>query len=313
MKARDIALALVIAIVWGANFSVIEIGLRSFPPLLFAALRFAVVALVALVVFRPPTGHWRYVLQYGLYMGLLQFGCLFFAMNGHADAGTSALVLQAQVPLTMLMAGLLLREKATGIQWLGVVIAGAALGLLYVNQSGRMDAFGLMLTLFAAINFAAGNLTMRRAQGISGIQLVAWSCVLPPLTLLGLSLLLEGPTTVQAFAYADFTGWVALAYVSLLATLGGFGFWGVLLGRYGTGRVLPFSFCVPIFAQIAAALILQEPLGMMEWGVTLGVVAGAMLCQVLARPSKTLASIHGRLTRRRYGRKTPAAECRACV
>jgi DNA-binding NarL/FixJ family response regulator len=41
MPRRHAVLALVVAICWAVNFVVIDIGLESFPPLLFAALRFA--------------------------------------------------------------------------------------------------------------------------------------------------------------------------------------------------------------------------------------------------------------------------------
>ena len=39
MPRRDAVLALVVAVCWAVNFVVIDIGLESFPPLLFAALR----------------------------------------------------------------------------------------------------------------------------------------------------------------------------------------------------------------------------------------------------------------------------------
>jgi drug/metabolite transporter (DMT)-like permease len=38
MPRRHAVLALVVAVCWAVNFVVIDIGLRSFPPLLFAAL-----------------------------------------------------------------------------------------------------------------------------------------------------------------------------------------------------------------------------------------------------------------------------------
>ena len=44
MKITDQFLALLVAFVWGTNFVLIEIGLRDFPPFLFASLRFLLVA-----------------------------------------------------------------------------------------------------------------------------------------------------------------------------------------------------------------------------------------------------------------------------
>ena len=47
MPRRHAVLALVVAVCWAVNFVVIDIGLESFPPLLFAALRFGLIAFPA--------------------------------------------------------------------------------------------------------------------------------------------------------------------------------------------------------------------------------------------------------------------------
>lgn len=44
MTRRDYVLALLVAIVWGANFTVIQLGLNGVPPMLLAALRFLLIA-----------------------------------------------------------------------------------------------------------------------------------------------------------------------------------------------------------------------------------------------------------------------------
>lgn len=44
MRPAHISLAVLVAAVWGVNFTVIEVGLDHFPPLLFSALRFLVAA-----------------------------------------------------------------------------------------------------------------------------------------------------------------------------------------------------------------------------------------------------------------------------
>jgi O-acetylserine/cysteine efflux transporter len=44
MPRRHAVLALVVAVCRAVNFVVIDIGLESFPPLLFAALRFGLIA-----------------------------------------------------------------------------------------------------------------------------------------------------------------------------------------------------------------------------------------------------------------------------
>lgn len=58
LGARDGALLLLVAALWGGNFIFSKIKLASFPPLLFPALRFALLAALAPFV-APPSAPWR--------------------------------------------------------------------------------------------------------------------------------------------------------------------------------------------------------------------------------------------------------------
>ena len=51
---RHMALAVLVAAVWGLNFVLIDVGLKDFPPLLFCALRFTVVAVPAVFLVGGP-------------------------------------------------------------------------------------------------------------------------------------------------------------------------------------------------------------------------------------------------------------------
>jgi len=53
VNRRDSLLAALVAALWGFNFVVIDWGMGAVPPLLFAAVRFAVVSLPVLFVPRP--------------------------------------------------------------------------------------------------------------------------------------------------------------------------------------------------------------------------------------------------------------------
>ena len=61
MLRRHVVLALVVAVCWAVNFVVIDIGPKSFPPLLFAALRFGLTALPAIFFVPRPGVRWRAV------------------------------------------------------------------------------------------------------------------------------------------------------------------------------------------------------------------------------------------------------------
>src|SRR5262245_55066188 len=96
--------AVLVAAIWGVNFVVIEIGLRNLPPLILTALRFVVVAVPLIFLVPRPSARLRYIVGYGLVLGVLKFGALFTAMASGMPAGLASLVLQAQALISVLLA-----------------------------------------------------------------------------------------------------------------------------------------------------------------------------------------------------------------
>ena len=86
MPRRHVLLALAVAVVWGVNFVVIHVGLDTFPPLLFAALRFCLVALALPFVPRPGVPV-KYVIAVGVFLSAGQFGLLFLGIDKGMPAG----------------------------------------------------------------------------------------------------------------------------------------------------------------------------------------------------------------------------------
>ena len=81
MVRRDCLLAAAVAAVWGFNFVVIDWGMQGVPPLLFAALRFALVAFPAVLFLPRPEAPWRTVAGVGIFMSLGHFGFLYLAWD----------------------------------------------------------------------------------------------------------------------------------------------------------------------------------------------------------------------------------------
>lgn len=116
MNRRDTALAILVAALWGFNFVVIDWGMGSVPPLLFAAIRFTVVALPACLFIPRPPVPFRSVAAVGAFMSLGQFAFLYLSLHLGMPPGLAALVLQAQVVFTIVLAAFALRERPSAAQ-----------------------------------------------------------------------------------------------------------------------------------------------------------------------------------------------------
>jgi O-acetylserine/cysteine efflux transporter len=255
------ALAVIVTVIWGVNFVVIEAGLQDVPPLVLTALRFVASALPLVFVVPRPTAKLRYVIGYGLVLGVVKFGLLFTAMAHGMPAGLASLVLQLQALFSLALAAVLIRERPGTGQILGVILATAGMGLLATGGVGRFSAIGFLLTVGAAAAWAVANVVVRASGETRPLSLLVWSSLVPPVPLLGLSALVDGPSTV-AHALTHLTGrdLLCLAYVAYLSTLVGFGLWNRLIARYSVSRIAPFSLLVPVFGLAAAWLVDGEAL-----------------------------------------------------
>ena len=268
LPSRHLALAALAVLIWGVNFTVLDAGLAVFPPLLFAALRFALVAVGCCFVPRPKVA-WRWLLLIGLFTGTGQYALLYLGMAAGMPPGLSSLVMQAQVPLTILVAGLALREKPAARQSLGIAVSAVGLGLVGMARGGSVTVLSLLLVLGGAASWGIGNACTRIAQPDSGFRLVIWSSLVPPLPLFGLSLLHEGAhRDAASFGNAGASAWLSLGYSVLLSTILAMGVWSMLLTRYQADRVAPFALAIPILGLATGRLVKGE-------SVTLPMLLGA--------------------------------------
>jgi O-acetylserine/cysteine efflux transporter len=292
MRPRDILLAVGIAAVWGLNFIAIEIGVSRVPAVLFCALRMAACGLPLLVVRKGPGVPWRWALLSALVMGVIYFPLFFVGMQEGMPAGLTSLVIQSQAVFTMLLAVPLLRERPSGRQIVGILIAVAGMVVVADGVGGARPPFAFALVLVSAAFWGLNNIIMRRAAPPDTLTFVMWMGALSALPLVGLSLVLEGPAAGLAGLRAfDLPVLGALAYTSALSTLAGFAWWGNLLKRYGAGTVAPFSMLVPFFGMSSAAVVLHEALAPTDLIGGAFVVGGILFGAVTLRRSRRASNV----------------------
>ncbi|MFF3830062.1 EamA family transporter [Streptomyces sp. NPDC002458] len=289
MRPLHIALAALVAAVWGVNFVVIELGLAHFPPLLFSALRFLVAALPAVFLVGRPTVAWKYVVGVGLALGVAKFGLLFIGMDRGMPAGLSSLVLQVQAVFTALFAALALSERPGRTRVLGMGIALAGIGVAAVDEGAGGPVLAFVLVIAAAACWGVSNVITRKAAPRDSLNFMVWVSTVPIVPLLGLSLLFEGwDRDTEALAALDWTGAGTLVYVAWISTVFGFAAWGFLLRHHPASSVAPFTLLVPVFGMSSAALLLGEPVSPLRWCAAALLVGGVALTS-LARHRPAVA------------------------
>ncbi|MFF3516046.1 EamA family transporter [Streptomyces sp. NPDC002573] len=287
MRPAHLALAVLVTAVWGVNFTVIEIGLGHFPPLLFSALRFLAAAVPAVFFVGRPKVAWKWIFSVGLVLGVAKFGLLFLGMNAGMPAGLSSLVLQIQSVFTALIAFAALGERPTRVRALGMAVAlvGVVLAAVDEGTAGPLGAFALVIA--AAAFWGLSNVLTRKASPPDALNFMVWVSTVPVLPLLGLSLLTEGPSRdLSALRALDWQGVGVVLYVAWITTVFGFGAWGWLLRRHPASTVAPFSLLVPVFGMSSAALFLGEQITPLRWGAAALLVGGVALTSLAPKGAR---------------------------
>jgi O-acetylserine/cysteine efflux transporter len=261
MTPRHTLLALLVVVIWGVNFLAIDFGLVGVPPLVFLALRFVLVAIPAVFFIKPPAIGWKNILLIGAFLSLGQFSLLYIALALGMPPGLASLLHQSQVVLTVIVSAIMLRERPTRRQLIGIAVGMTGLAVVVIGHGYTAPWLPVLVLLMASLSWAIGNVLSRRAKVASGLSLVVWSGVVVPIPALALSLIVDTPAVVvSSIAHLS---WVAIGttlYTAVFASLIGYGIWNSLLARYPTSAVVPFTLLVPVVGILAAwAAVGEQP------------------------------------------------------
>jgi O-acetylserine/cysteine efflux transporter len=279
---RDRLLAVLVAVCWGLNFPATALALEHFPPLFMVALRFALVALPTVLLVPRPAVRLRWLFGTGLGIGVLQFAFLYLGMAAGMPSGLASLVLQASAPFTVLLAGVFLRERLTRRQVAGIVIAVGGLAAIAAHLGQTAALLPVVLTLCGALGWAIGNVCSRQAHAPKPLHLTLWMSTVPPIPMLTVALIVEGPARIgasltSAFSLAALPSVLGLLYIVLIATVLGYGLWNRLLSNYPSSTVAPFSMLVPVVGVISSWLIFGETFDAAEIVAGAAVIGGVLV------------------------------------
>lgn len=290
MTVRHTLLALVVVVVWGLNFLVIDFGLDDVPPFVFVALRFFFVAIPAIFFIPRPAIGWKNLVLIGVFLSLGQNCMLYLSLVLGMPPGLASLLLQAQVVLTVIVSAVVLRERPTRQQLLGIVIGMLGLAIVVIGHGQAAPWLPAVVILLGALSWAIGNVLARRAQAASGLSLVVWSGLVVPLPSLVLASVVDGPAAV-AFSLTHLS-WAAILstlFTVVFSSFIGFGIWNTLLTTYSTSAVVPFTLLVPVVGILAAwAIVHEQPTLPQIVGGTIMLAGLAIAVIVIRRPAPEL-------------------------
>ena len=288
MTRRDLFSGVLVTLVWGCNFSVIEWGLQSVDPYLMTVLRFLFCA-IPLIFFMPrPEGiSYRTLVLYGTLFGAGLWWVVNFAIHNGLSAGMSSVFLQFSAFFTMLLSTLLLREPMNGVHMAGIVIASTGLAILLLFTDDPSTIAGVGLVLLAALAWSLCNLLIKIKRPKAMLAFMVWTSAFAVPVMAALTIAIEGWQPVRDLKDAmTWQAGVSILFQSYVTTIAGYAIWNSLMKKYPAAEVAPLSLLVPVTGMLASAFFFEEVLAVHQVvailivlsGVGVFLNAGRLLC-----------------------------------
>jgi len=259
MALRDFALLVFVCLLWAANniVSKFVVAYMHAPPLIYAALRFALVALAVVPWLRPaPRPLWR-LLIIAVCMGAGSFAFMFIALRTISPS-SAAIVAQLMVPTTTLLSFLMLGERLSRRRLLGMGMTLAGALLVMWDPHGLSIATGLLFALASVIAGSLGAVMMKQMEGVKPLTFQAWVGLASFTVLAPLSALTE-PGAVAKVIEIGWPFWAAVTFSALVVSVFGHTAYYWLIQRYEANLISPLTLMTPLATIGLGVVITNDP------------------------------------------------------
>jgi drug/metabolite transporter (DMT)-like permease len=285
LDSLAVSLLLASCLFWGLQQLLIKTTVGEVPPLWQASLRF-VGATALLWIWCAVRGVKLFerdgTLPAGLLAGLLfagEFTCIYLGLRDTTASRLTVFLYTSPFIVALLMPRISRAEVLSGVQWVGLVIAFAAVAIAF--SEGFTGQVTLRQLRGDALALAAGTLwglttVVIRATKLAPLSAektlfyqVGVTAIVAPL----LSLALGETWSLRYSTYA----WGSLAAQTGIGAFASYLTWMWLLRHYPATQMSSFTFLTPVFALVFGVALLHEPLTLQLVLALAGVAVGIVL------------------------------------
>lgn len=291
MNLGSVLMGVSFAFIWASAFTSTRIIVKAAPPLTALSLRFAISAVIAILLalalgqnFRLSRAEWRAVVLFGFCQNALYLGLNWVAMQW-VEASAASIIASMMPLIVACMGWAFLGDRLRPMAVAGLVIGVLGVALIMgVRIRHGLHLPGLILCLAGAVALAVAAISARGAGGsrnmmmIVGLQMVVGSVALAV------------PAAAMEWGRPIAWSWelvLAFIYTVIAPGIVATWIWFQLVNRVGAVRAATYHFLSPFFGVTVAALLLGERFGVTDVAGALIVAAGILMVQLSKLPAQT--------------------------
>lgn len=256
---------LLVALIWGGNFTATKLAFTQMEPMAFTAIRFLIAtALIWVIVgrveghHRPPPGALPKLVFLGV-LGNTVYQLCFIEGLARTSVIKSAMILSLLPVMVTLVAWIFGIERVSVRQRVAVAIAFAGTLVVLFARGGTIGGglgLGELLTLFGTVAWTTYTVLSRQwALQMSSLSFTAWTLYTgtPLLVIIGLPGLVD-----TDWSAVSLPGWGGVAYAAILSLVVAYILWNRAVAHLGASRTATYNTLVPFIATIIAVIGLGE-------------------------------------------------------
>ena len=257
MPIRDIFLAILVPIIFGFGFVIAKPAMDQLPPILLNGLRWSLTGIIMCWFFPFPKKLFKSLLVISFLGSTLQYSLTFSGLN-IVDATSATLLIQSEIPFGILIAFIILKEKPSMKNLIGLLIAFTGIVILTGSPNLENKLFGVLLLLSGAFLWAYAQVIAKPvSEKIGGLALTAYIGVFAGPSSIALSYFIEG-NTYQYITNADLKTWLIVLYLGLIMNCLAYSIWYFVLSKHPVNYVMPVMLLFPVTGLITAIFLLGE-------------------------------------------------------
>jgi len=289
------AALLLMAFIWGSNYSIVKSAFAEVPEHPFNAARLGIASAIflALIVVarrvRVPTvfytpapitrADWLQLARLG-FVGHFLYQMLFIGGLARTSVANSSLLLATTPIVIAIVSAALGRERIGRWHWIGgaisltgiYLVVGRGAGLSSETLTGDLMVTG-GVACWTVYTLGAGRLMERHSPlGVTGLSMIIGTAIYLPV--------MTPQIAAVGWSALGAATWIKILYSAVFALVVAYMIWYAAVQRIGSARTSVYSNTIPIFALAVAAMWLGEPLGAGKLVGAALVLAGVALMRI---------------------------------